>query len=155
MIIADTRSSMCAVLDLRLTELPQYASYGGELTVVEGQKDLPFVIARVFTVRSPAGTIRGDHAHRRCAQFLMCSQGAIEVVCDDARERKSFILDRGNVGLLVPPSIWFSEIFRSDISVLVVICNCPYDENDYIRDYAEFLAWRGTNMVPFGGSSKR
>jgi len=155
MIVSDTRSSMCAVSDLRLTELPQYASYRGELTVVEGQKDFPFVIARVFTIRSPAGTIRGDHAHQRCAQFLTCCQGTVEVVCDDGTERKSFILDRGNVGLLVPPGIWFSEIFRGDKSVLVVICNCPYDENDYIRDYVEFLAWRGTNMVPFGGRSKR
>jgi dTDP-4-dehydrorhamnose 3,5-epimerase-like enzyme len=132
----------CRVTDLRLVAVPAFARDGGEIAVVAGERDVPFAIARVFTVRSPAGTTRGMHAHRRCAQFMVCPQGAVEISCDDGVEQKAFVLDRGNVGLLVPPTIWAAETFLADNSLLVVVCDRPYEANDYIRDHTEFLAWR-------------
>src|SRR5450759_6838 len=104
---ADTHST-ASVNDLRLSELPLHFGNhdGGELVVVEGKIHVPFSIERIFTLRAPIGTVRGGHAHRRCAQFMICTQGMIEISCDDGQERKSFLLDRGNIGLLIPRNIW-------------------------------------------------
>jgi dTDP-4-dehydrorhamnose 3,5-epimerase-like enzyme len=138
------------VNELRLLEFPLHFGNhdGGELVVVEGKIHVPFSIKRIFTLRAPIGTTRGGHAHRRCAQLMICMQGMIAINCDDGREQKSFVLDRGNVGLLIPPNIWATQIFCQDNSLLLVACNHRYQKNDYIRDYAEFLAWRNTTNAP-------
>jgi hypothetical protein len=138
------------VNDLQLSELPLHFGNhdGGELVVVEGKTHVPFSIKRIFTMRAPIGTTRGGHAHRRCAQFMICPQGMIEINCDDGREQKSFLLDRGNVGLLILPNIWATQRFCHDNSLLLVVCDHRYQKNDYIRDYAEFLARRNTTNAP-------
>lgn len=121
--------------------LAHHAREDGELSVLEGA-DLPFEIARLFFVRANAGARRGMHAHKRCSQFMICASGAIEVVCDDGEKKRSLLLDRPNLGLLVPPSIWATEIYREPGSVLVVACDRPYEEEDYIRDYDVFRRYR-------------
>jgi len=135
-----------SVNELQLVELPLYSGNKkrGEIVVVEGEVQVPFSIRRIFTLRAPTKTVRGGHAHRGCAQFMICTQGVIEINCDDGREQKSFLLDRGNVGLLLPPNIWATQRFHEN-SLLLIVCDQPYQEQDYIRDYAEFLAWRNTN----------
>jgi dTDP-4-dehydrorhamnose 3,5-epimerase-like enzyme len=139
----------CRVAELRLANLPQHVDADGSvLTVVEGKNHVAFPIARIFTLQAPIGTTRGMHAHRRCAQFMICPQGAAEIVCDDASEQRSFLLDRGYLGLLIPPTLWVSEIFRHDNSVLIVVCDRPYEADDYIRDYADFVAWRRAGNAP-------
>jgi hypothetical protein len=143
--IADNSSNR--IIDgLHLSELPlHFGNYdGGELVVVESKTHVPFGIERIFTLRAPIGTVRGGHAHRRCTQFMICPLGMIEVNCDDGQQRKSLYLDRGNVGLLVPPNIWTTQSFGYDNSLLLVVCDKHYEESDYIRDYAEFLACRNT-----------
>jgi hypothetical protein len=149
MSIAGIHGPYPRVAELRLVELPLHFGDGdgGRLTVVEGENHVPFAIERVFTLRAPIGAVRGAHAHRRCNQLMMCAYGAIEVVCDDATERRSFLLDRTNLGLLVPPNVWASEIFRHSNSVLLVICDRLYDADDYIRDYTEFRLWRRANST--------
>jgi WxcM-like, C-terminal len=141
-----------SVHELQLSDLPQHFGNhdGGELIVVEGNIHVPFSIKRVFTLRAPIGTVRGGHAHRRGAQFMICTQGMIEINCHDGREQKSFVLDRGNVGLLMPPNIWANQRFCHGNSLLLVVCDQPYQDHDYIRDYAEFLAWRNTISAPSG-----
>ena len=104
-------------------------------------RDMPFT--QVFSTWLK--TVRGGHAHRGCSQFMICTQGVIEINCDDGREQRSFILDRGNVGLLLPPNMWATQRFCHENSVLLVVCDQPYEEQDYIRNYAEFLAWRNIN----------
>jgi hypothetical protein len=135
--------TFATVENLRTSTLPRHADASGALVVAEGERDLPFRIARVFTVRAEEGVERGRHAHRRCAQFLIAVGGLIEVHCDDGRARRVFTLDRGDQGLLVPPLVWASERFRAAGSVLLVLCDRPYEEDDYIRDYDAFLAVRG------------
>ena len=130
------------VLDVRLIELPTFAREDGELVVAESAGHVPFAIARVFTLRAPKGAVRGSHAHKACAQFMMCVLGAVEVTCDDGIDHKFFRLERGNQGLFVPASLWASETFVADQSVLTVLCDRPYEADDYIRDHAAFLAWR-------------
>jgi dTDP-4-dehydrorhamnose 3,5-epimerase-like enzyme len=81
----------------------------GDLVVIEGGVHVPFVIARLFVVRAHDGAIRGQHAHRECSQFLTCTSGTIEVLCDDGEQTAEFVLNEPNSGLLVPPKIWSQQ----------------------------------------------
>ena len=127
---------------LALVKLPHFFEDNGDLVVIEGLVDVPFAIGRVFVVRAPDGAIRGQHAHRRCSQFLTCLSGSIEVVCDDGRQTTEFILDHPNVGLLVPPGIWSQQTYRGPQAALSVLCDRRYEAADYIRDYTSFQAFR-------------
>jgi len=124
------------------TVLPTFARADGELMVAESGAGVPFPIARVFTIRAPKGAIRGAHAHMRCSQFMICVCGAVEVACDDGSITETFPLDRGDLGLLVPRSLWASVRFVKSESLLLVLCDRPYEADDYMRDHAAFLAWR-------------
>ena len=90
-------------------ELPRYRADNGDLVVVEGSVHVPFLIVRLFTVHAAAGAIRGQHAHRSCAQFLTCPSGSVEVVCFDGRRYANHHLDQPHIGLLIPPGIWSQQ----------------------------------------------
>lgn len=128
--------------NMRTIELPRHPRADGEVVVAEAAAHVPFSIARMFTVTALGGSERGKHAHRLCSQFMICVHGAVDVVCDDGRDRRSFPLERSNLALLVPPMIWTTVVFREAESVLVVLCDRGYEAEDYIRDYAEFAALR-------------
>ena len=136
-----------ALFDLgrvRTINLPRHARADGEVVVAEAAFHVPFRIERMFTLTAPAGAERGRHAHRKCSQFMVCVSGAVDIVCDDGTGQKSFVLDRGDLALLVPPGLWNTVHFRQSGSVLVVLCDRLYEADDYIRDYAEFLTFRGS-----------
>jgi hypothetical protein len=116
------------------------------LVAFEGERQVPFPIRRVFTVNaSRAGLVGGQHAHRRCRQLLVCLHGVCEVTCiADDRQKPSLIrLDRPDIGVLVPPTIWAEERYVTAATVLMVLCDQLYDAADYIRDWSEFAALRG------------
>jgi dTDP-4-dehydrorhamnose 3,5-epimerase-like enzyme len=137
---------MNELADARLIKLPKHAGANGDgvLVVAEAAQQVPFQIQRMFTIVAPAGAMRGHHAHRLCSQFMICVRGAVAVVCDDDANRKAFFLDSGEMALLVPPQLWVEIDFKQDQSILIVLCDRPYEEHDYIRDYAEFLSIRKT-----------
>ena len=127
---------------VKLIELPYYKESNGELVIVEGQSNvIPFSIMRIFNVRANIDNIRGRHAHRHCTQFLICVNGAIEVQCDDSIETRKYVLDKANYGLLIPPRIWAEQKYIKENTVLTVLCDRPFEESDYIRDYKEFLKY--------------
>jgi dTDP-4-dehydrorhamnose 3,5-epimerase-like enzyme len=135
-----------AIFDLnhvRTVKLPCHARADGEVVVAEAAAQVPFRIERMFALTAPDGAKRGRHAHRLCSQFMICVSGAVDVVCDDGRENKTFGLERRDVALVVPPGVWNTVEFRQSGSVLVVLCDRLYEAEDYIRDYAEFLSFRG------------
>jgi mannose-6-phosphate isomerase-like protein (cupin superfamily) len=100
---------------------------------------VPYTIARVFVVRASSGAKRGDHAHKRCSQFMICVSGAVEVTCDDGFNGRSFALARADTGLLIPPGIWTTLHF-DEAGVVIVLCDRFYEAEDYIRCYDEFLS---------------
>jgi WxcM-like, C-terminal len=126
----------------RLIELPSYRRDDGEVVVAEITAQVPFASYRLFTLTAPVGAHRGKHAHRLCSQFMLCVAGAVEVVCDDGYQQRRFDLDRKNLALMVPPTIWSTVVFRKPGSVLIVLCDRIYEADDYIRDYTEFLSFR-------------
>jgi len=102
----------------------------------------PFAVSRVFTVGANAGGLRGQHAHRKCTQLLVCISGQILVACDDSHQNAKFTLNPNSDALLLPPGIWSSQSYELDSSSLVVFCDYPYDEADYIRDLKNFYRWK-------------
>jgi dTDP-4-dehydrorhamnose 3,5-epimerase-like enzyme len=133
---------MNTITNVRLIDLPRHARADGEVVVAEAAAQVPFRIERMFALAAPIGTKRGQHAHRLCSQFMICVSGAVDVVCDDGHGRQTFMLDRRNRALLIPPGLWNTVDFRQDGSVLVVLCDRVYEADDYIRDYTEFLFFR-------------
>lgn len=112
-----------------------------ETCAAEIGRELPFMVQRSFLVYNvPNAEIRGEHAHRRCAQFLIAVKGSIHVVADDGARREEFCLDHPRLGLYLPPMTWGIQYRYSEGAVLMVLASEPYDPADYIRDYAEFQA---------------
>ena len=132
-------TQLSRLADVRTVDLPRHARDDGEVVVAEAAGGVPFAIARLFVLRAPEGAERGHHAHRLCSQFLICSNGAVDVVLDDGAARQTFTLDRSNRALLVPPMIWNTVVFRAPQSVVSVLCDRPYEADDYVRDYQEFM----------------
>ena len=111
----------------------------GTLTAIEGE-DLPFSVERVFYIHGvPPGDIRGCHAHFRTEQLLLCLHGAVEVVCKDGKNKKSYLFDSPQKGLYIPPLIWDEQIYGKG-AVLVSLCSTPYIPSDYISDYDEYTS---------------
>jgi dTDP-4-dehydrorhamnose 3,5-epimerase-like enzyme len=132
--------------DARLIKLPKHAAANGDgvLVVAETAQQVPFQIQGMFTIVAPAGAKRGQHAHRLCSQFMVCVKGAVDAVCDDGSDRKTFSLDSGELAVLVPSGLWVDIDFKQDQSILIVLCDRIYEARDYIRNYAEFLSLRKT-----------
>ena len=128
--------------DVRVIELPCHRRDDGEIVVAEGATAVPFAIARLFVLRAPAGAERGHHAHKLCSQFMICSNGAVDVALDDGTTRQIFTFDRSNRALLVPPMIWNTVVFRAPETVVSVLCDRPYEADDYVRNYVEFKRLR-------------
>jgi dTDP-4-dehydrorhamnose 3,5-epimerase-like enzyme len=133
---------MSQIGDARVVELPRHARADGEVVVADVAVQVPFRVQRMFILAAPLGAQRGRHAHRWCSQFMICVNGAVNVICEDGSKQRTFTLDRRDLALLVPPGIWNTVNFRDDASVVAVLCDRPYEEHDYIRDYAEFLSFR-------------
>lgn len=111
----------------------------GTLAAIEFQ-DMPFVPQRAFVVYDvPNESVRGAHAHRACGQLLVCVSGEVSSVADDGSARQEFRLTSPDVGLYIPPLIWSMQYRYSRDAVLLVLAELPYDPDDYVRDYEEFL----------------
>ena len=126
--------------DCSLIELPKIKNRAGNITAIENNINIPFVVSRVFYLYDiPGGEDRGAHAHKECHQFLVAASGSFEVQLDDGNEKKTVMLNQPYRGLHIPPGIWASEINFSSGAICLVLASDKYDEKDYIRNYNEFL----------------
>ena len=130
---------------VKLLEFPIFEEDSGELVVFEESiAVIPFSIKRIFNVRSEKDSVRGKHAHRLCSQILICSNGSIQVTCDDSTNKEIYILDKPNYGLLVSPGIWAEQKYIKQNTSMTVICDRLYEAEDYISDYADFRIFANT-----------
>lgn len=127
----------CQVWDLKAAHDER-----GALLALEAGPNLPFQPKRVFFVYDVAeGTARGQHAHRVCSQMLLAAAGALTVTVDDGSDRIDVRLDRPEVGLFVPKGTWCVLHAFTPGAVLAVAASHPYDAEDDIKDYDEYLGW--------------
>ena len=130
-----------SVRGVTLHTLPVIDDLRGRLSAGEFPAHLPFQPARYFVVFDVPGThVRGEHAHRTCQQFLVCVRGSLSVVVDDGTSSEEFVLDSPGRGIYVPPRVWAVQYKYSADALLLVMASAPYDPDDYVRGYDEFLA---------------
>ena len=130
------------VYDCSVIELPKIETVGGNITPVHPQINVPFDIKRVFySYDIPGGEARGAHAHKECHQFLIAASGAYEVLLDDGVNKRTVLLNRPFYGLHIPPGIWASEQAFSSGSICLVLASHGYIEEDYIRNYEDYLEY--------------
>lgn len=132
------------VFDCRIIELDKHHSdRKGNLSVVENEKDVPFSVKRVYYLYDvPGGESRGGHAHKFLHQLIVAASGSFSVTLDDGKDKRTFVLNRPYQGLLVVPCIWRTLDDFSSGAVCLVLASEKYDEEDYIRNYNEFLRYK-------------
>lgn len=114
----------------------------GQLSFFETGGNIPFSIQRIYyTYNVPAGAKRGMHAHKTLQQAIWCPYGEIEIILDNGEEKESYLLDSPEKLLIVLKGYWREIIWKKDNSVLCVAASDYYDEDDYIRNYDEFLEY--------------
>lgn len=114
----------------------------GNLTVAEQLKDVPFSMSRAYWVYDvPSGECRGGHAHKHCREFIVAVSGSFTVTLTNGREERTFMLNHPYQGLLVNTDVWRTLDDFSSGAVCLVLAEDPFDEDDYIRDYQDYLKY--------------
>lgn len=112
----------------------------GQLVALEGHKDIPFEIKRVYYMYDTGeGVRRGFHAHRSLEQILICIHGSCKILLDNGEEKKVVSLEKPYEGLYIANNMWREMFDFSPDAVLMVLASDYYDESDYIRKYEVFL----------------
>ena len=129
----------------RVLQFKEYGDERGNLVVAEGDgMDIPFDIKRVFYMYgSDPDIIRGQHANRQTEFVLINVSGSSKVLVDDGSNKEVIILDKPRMGLYMGPMIWKEMYDFSADSVLLVLASEHYQEQEYIRDYQEFIKEAG------------
>lgn len=130
--------------DCRIIEFDRHHSdRKGNLSVVEGMKDVPFEVKRVYYLYDvPGGESRGGHAHKALRQLIIAASGSFSVSLDDGSGKRVFVLNRPYQGLLIVPGIWRTLDDFSSGAVCLVMASEKYDESDYIRQYDEYKVYK-------------
>jgi len=128
------------VNECQIIELPKISDPRGNLTFIENSNHIPFDIRRVYYLYDvPGGSERGSHAHKNLHQFIISMSGSFDVELDDGRNKKRYHLNRSHYGLYVCPMMWRLIDNFSSGAVCMVLASDFYIEEEYIRDYNNFL----------------
>ena len=112
----------------------------GGLVVAEAQRHIPFEVRRVYWIHGTQSCVeRGFHAHKDLRQVAVAVSGSCEMLLDDGKKIASVTLDTPDRGVVIEPGVWhYMKGFTPDC-VLLVFADAHYDEEDYIRDYKQFI----------------
>lgn len=129
-----------SVYDCVILPLNKIHNRAGNITIVEGQKNIPFAIKRIYYLYDiPGGEVRGGHAHHELRQLIVAASGSFNVLLDDGQNKKIVTLNRPDYALMIVPGIWRELMEFSSGSVCLVLASHKYDEADYIREYDLFI----------------
>lgn len=121
-------------------EFKQNGDDRGHLVVVEGSKDIPFQIARIFYIYgSDSDVVRGCHANRRSEFVLINVSGTSKVKVMDGKNEKIIVLDKPYMGVYLPKMMWKEMYDFSSDSILLCLASEMYDPSEYIRDYTDYI----------------
>ena len=120
--------------------LPKIVDARGNLTFVENANHIPFDIKRIYYLYNvPKGAKRGAHGHINLEQLVIAISGSFDIVLDDAFNKRTYRLDSPEIGLYISKGIWRDMINFSTDAVCFVLASEPYNEDDYIRNYKDFI----------------
>lgn len=126
--------------DVKLIELPRFNDHRGNLSFIESGRHIPFDIKRAYFLYDvPGGQSRAGHGHKALHQLMIAMSGSFDITLDDGFEKKVFSLNRSYNGLYIPPMMWRDLDNFSSGAVCMVFASDFYDEQDYFRNYDEFL----------------
>lgn len=130
---------MKTIDDVKIFNFRSFKEDDGVLVPIEGGYDIPFKIERVFYVFNVNNqNDRGKHSHYKTKQILICLNGEIDVIVDDGNKRKTITINDKFTGIFIPEMIWDEQIYKTEDSLLMVLCDTHYDIEDYIEDYDTF-----------------
>lgn len=119
---------------------PPHGDDRGQLVAIEEFKDIPFSVKRVYYIYdTKEGVRRGFHAHKKLEQILICVHGSCKIHLDNGTETEEVLLDKPFEGLYISNNMWREMYDFSEGAVLLVLASELYTEDDYIRNYDEFL----------------
>ena len=146
---------MSTVNDVKIIELPKFLDARGNLSFVEQLNHIPFEIKRTYWIYDvPGGENRGGHAFMQNEEFIVALSGAFDVIVDDGENKKKFTLNRSYYGLYVPAGLWRTIENFSTNSLAIEFGSKHYSEEDYIRNYDEYLRYRESVKVQEFKSSR-
>jgi oxalate decarboxylase/phosphoglucose isomerase-like protein (cupin superfamily) len=126
---------------IKLIDLPKILDERGNLSFVEEENHIPFKIKRIYWIYDvPGGEIRGSHAFKKTEEYIMALSGSFDVILHDGKEERKFSLNRSYYGIYVPRLIWRKLENFSTNSLALILSSSRFDENDYIRDFDQFLS---------------
>jgi hypothetical protein len=136
-----------SVYDCVILPLSKIHNRAGNITVVEGERNIPFEVKRIYYLYDiPGGENRGGHAHLELSQLIVAASGSFDVLLDDGTNKKIVTLNRPDYGLLVVPGIWRELMEFSSGGICLVLASHIYDELDYIRNIDNFKKYATSNI---------
>jgi hypothetical protein len=127
------------IYDCVILPMNKIHNRAGNITVVEGNLNVPFDVKRIYYLYDiPGGEDRGGHAHKELRQLIVAASGSFNVLLDDGTNKKIVTLGRPDYGLLVVPGIWRELMEFSSGAICLVLASQVYDEDDYIREHSDF-----------------
>lgn len=131
------------IADCYLVDLSKIQDRSGNITVVENGESIPFDVKRIYYLYDvPSGEDRGGHAHYELEQYIIAASGSFDVILNDGRHVKRISLNQPNIALHVVSGLWRELDNFSSGSICMVMASQKFDENDYIRDYKNFLDYK-------------
>lgn len=131
---------MSLIDKVRLFEFPKICDPRGNLSFVEGARHIPFTIKRVYYIYDvPGGETRGGHAHKKNVSVVFAPSGSLTVRLTDGVDERVITLNRSNKAVMIPAGVWATYHDFTTGTVLVALASEHYEEEDYIRDYDEYL----------------
>lgn len=128
--------------DVQLIQLPKIMDERGNLTFVEGENHIPFKIKRTYMIYDvPGGEIRGSHAYKELDEVIISLSGCFDLVVSDGIETRTFTLNRSYNAVYVPHGLWRTLQNFSTNALSLVLASTEYNEDDYIRDYNDFISF--------------
>ena len=136
---------MKAILsDVKIIDLPKIEDPRGNLSIIEEEKNVPFKIERTYWIYDvPGGQVRGGHAFKKQQELIVALSGSFDVVIDDGVNKQTYSLNRSYYGLYIPAGLWRQMQNFSTNSLAMVLSSTRFSEDDYIREYPDFLKYEG------------
>ncbi len=128
----------------QIINLPKFEDPRGNLSFIEEGKQIPFKIERTYWIYDvPGGQIRGGHAFKEQQELIVALSGSFDVLVDNGEDKHTFSLNRSYYGVYIPAGMWRQMQNFSTNSLAMVLSSTSYREEDYVREYNDFIKMIG------------